>query len=169
MMLITAAAAQLWIGVPAEAGAGIALTSSGLMVHRGGQEPELVEWIQIASARLEAKVSMWRHPRAASWLMNLVAAVLDSWAPGDPPEVRVLITRSDGSSISTMAPAPYLTRYVRAEVDAVSELLRRAVREADVRNLLDDSDRVVAAVQRRVETGEPLQLGEAARDTQERG
>lgn len=83
MMLITASAGQLWIGVPAEDGARIALTSAGLTVHRPGRGPELIEWSRITSARLEAKVSMWRHPRAASWLMNLVAAVFDVWAPGD--------------------------------------------------------------------------------------
>jgi hypothetical protein len=169
MMLITASAGQLWIGVPAEAGAGIALTSAGLTVSRPGREPELVEWDQITSARLEAKVSMWRHPRAASWLMNLLAAVLDAWAPGDPPEVRVLVTRPDGTSISAVTPAHFLTGYVRAEVEGVTELLRRAVRDADVRAALANPDQVVAAVQRSVTTGAPLLLGEPACQPHDRG
>lgn len=68
-----------------------------------------------------------------------------------------------------MAPAHFLTGYVRTEVEAVSEQLRRAVRDADLRTVLDDPDRVVASVQRRVATGDPLQLGEPAREAQERG
>ena len=157
-MLTSAENGTLWIGVPAPQGAGIALTSAGVRLHRHGQEPELLDWTNLASVEVQALVSLWRYPRVASWVLNVVAAAMSSWSPGDADVVKVVCLRRDATTVTAEAAACYLTGYVRAEVEAVSELLHRAVRDPAVRLLLDEPAAVLGAVQRSVRTKAPLQL-----------
>lgn len=159
-MLVSEHDGTLWVGVPAPTGTGIAVTSDGLRRHRQGEQPQLFAWAEMSRVDLGATVSTWQYPRAASWLMNVLAAVMSIWSPGDPDTVIITVTRRDGTTVTAEATGYYLTGYLRAEVEAVSDLLRLAVGEPAVRPLLDQPAVVLHAVSSAVRRRAPLELRE---------
>jgi hypothetical protein len=145
----------LWVGVPSTA-AGIALTPSGLVIHRADTESETIAWSDIDELRLEAKVSRWPHPRAASWVLSLSAAAALVWDPGSMPRVGVHVTRGHDTVLAD-ASAHGNTGYLRGDVEAADALLQRLVRDAESRGRLAEPAALLDAVQQAATTSRPAQ------------
>ncbi|HEY8983202.1 MAG TPA: hypothetical protein VIU15_26945 [Streptomyces sp.] len=116
----------VYVGTPAVTPAPqVVLASAGPRFE--GAEPREWEWSEVLELRVPDAPVRSTAVRWASRAATFAAAALDAWAPGDPPEMTVVLSTGD-DAVETSVYSGASVAYTQREVDLSLGLLARMTR-----------------------------------------
>lgn len=137
---------SVWVGeiASAAAGCGLQLRADAVVLHRGALPAHAVDWSDVQLLEVSVKRVRWRFPTVMSWVLHLLAGLIDLWSPGLPDEIDATIETGDGRIDHTFF-AHNRGGYPQARVEALHLLVDLLVRQPAARAALADPAAVLRA------------------------